>query len=112
LLADNERISGVEDLDRLTTGHNLGRAYLDDGRLDDAIATYETLRANRARTLGPNTPTRSGPSTTSRVLTEPLHTTSVLGQVVGREQLREDLRVDFVGLDLRLSDRPCLLRVC
>jgi hypothetical protein len=45
------------------------------------------------------------------VLTEPLHTTSILGQVVGRQQLREDLRVDFVGLDVRLSDRPRLLRV-
>jgi hypothetical protein len=27
------------------------------------------------------------------------------GQVVGRQQLREDLRVDLVGLDLRLGDR-------
>jgi len=33
------------------------------------------------------------------------------GQVVGGQQLREDLRVDLVGLDLRLGDRPGLLRV-
>ena len=32
-------------------------------------------------------------------------------QIVRREQLREDRRVDLVGLDLRLGDRPRLLRV-
>ena len=32
-------------------------------------------------------------------------------QVVSREQLREDRRVDLVGLDLRLGDRPRLHRV-
>ena len=32
-------------------------------------------------------------------------------QIVGRQQLAEHLRVDLVGLDLRLGDRPRLLRV-
>ena len=32
-------------------------------------------------------------------------------QIVGGQQLREDRRVDLVGLDLRLSDRPGLHRV-
>ena len=32
-------------------------------------------------------------------------------QIVGREQLREDRRVDLVGLDLRLGDRAGLHRV-
>jgi hypothetical protein len=33
------------------------------------------------------------------------------GQVVGRQQPRQDRRVDLVGLDLGLGDRPGLLRV-
>jgi hypothetical protein len=32
-------------------------------------------------------------------------------QKARRQQLREDLRVDLVGLDLRLRDHPCLLGV-
>jgi hypothetical protein len=32
-------------------------------------------------------------------------------QIVGRQQLREDLGIDLVGLDLRLGDRARLLRV-
>jgi hypothetical protein len=33
------------------------------------------------------------------------------GQIVGGQQLREDLRIELVGLDLRLGDRARLLRV-
>jgi hypothetical protein len=33
------------------------------------------------------------------------------GQIIGRQQLRQHLSIDLVGLDLRLGDRPSLQRV-
>jgi tetratricopeptide (TPR) repeat protein len=56
LLADRERILGIEHADTLFTRNNLARAYLDAGRVGGAITIYETLLADQERILGPEHP--------------------------------------------------------
>ena len=52
----SERILGAEHPDTLTTRHNLAIAYQRAGRVDDAIAIYEPLLADRERILGTEHP--------------------------------------------------------
>jgi hypothetical protein len=51
LLADRERILGVEHPSTLTTRNQLGAAYRDGGRIEDAIATLEPVVADLERIL-------------------------------------------------------------
>jgi tetratricopeptide (TPR) repeat protein len=56
LLADQERVLGPDHPDTLTSRDELGVAYLNAGRTDEAITFHQQTLAARERVLGPDHP--------------------------------------------------------
>ena len=56
LLADHERVLGLDHPDTLTSRNNLANAYQAAGRLDEAISLHEQTLADYERVLGPDHP--------------------------------------------------------